>query len=303
MSYIRALYKVAIVGIPTIAIGLWGYLYLLFCPSINTNLLNKALFHPLQVSSHDPGLYDIANIKGVDVSFRANKDAPSLHGIFFKCPYERLVTVVNHGNGSNLSAARSIASALLKSGSSVLIYDYRGYGKSEGKPFVSGVVEDAYAAYNYVNCNLGYGADEILLYGASLGSGVTTELARAKKCIGIIYDSPFLSPEILAKETLPVFKLYPSFCWFKPSLDNVEYVKGEHPPLLIVAPRFDKVIPPSHGERLFELASGDKSMTVFPNSQHTYYVPDFNQYKNRIHKFIDKLKAADEARIAKGEKT
>ena len=272
-----------------ISIAIAAYVYMLFCPSTENEFVNTALFHPSKVKEFSPEMYLVDGVCGRDVFFRYNKKSPKLHGIFYEHPEEKLVAIVNHGNGNNIVYSRPCVQALLACGVSVLIYDYRGFGMSEGAPTVSGVVEDAHAAYVYVMKELKYKPDQLIVYGGSLGTGISSELLKSKTCLGIIYDSPFLSPEKLAKEVLPYFNVYPTFLWFKPTLDNTVFVEGKHPPILFVGAVHDSIIPISHGKRLYELCAGEKKMHIFQNSLHTWYEADFDEYKGCISQFVNRL--------------
>lgn len=269
------------------------YLYIKLCPNGENELVNKSLFHPVKVKAYKPEMYLVGGISGKDVFFRTNNQSPNLHGIFYKNPRQKFVAIINHGNGSNIVFSRPAAQALLEANVSVLLYDYRGYGMSEGSATVKGVVEDANAAYNYVTRKLGYDADRVIIYGGSLGTGVSSELLKEKSCVGIIYDSPFLSPEKLAKEVLPYFRVYPSFLWFTPSLDNTQFVKTNHRPIMFLAAADDSVIPVTHGKSLFEMCSGKKEIHIFKNSQHTWYEADWEDYKQCIANFVKNLPRDD----------
>ena len=275
-----------------LALMLAHKVYWYFCPAANEAQLNRALFHPCKADGYEESLYKTGDITGEDVEILSGPAKTRLHGIVYRVKNENLFAIINHGNGGNIWASKPVVDTLTAKGVSVLCYDYRGYGKSEGEPTVAGVIEDASAAYDMVVKRLGIKPSNILFDGASLGSGVTTEIAKTRPSRGIILDSPFLSPERLAKEKLPYFNVYPSNLWFKPSLDNLAYVKGEHPPLLIVSAEDDNVIPSSHSKRLYKAASGDRELAVFPNSVHTWYcnnVDDFRAYQSRIGAFIKRL--------------
>ncbi len=264
--------------------------YWFLCPGANEPYLNRVLFHPYKVKQYDSTMYEIAGVVGKDIEFKAGDSPVTLHGVMFRVPDEKFFAIINHGNGGNVYGCKSAIEALVKAGVSVFTYDYRGYGKSGGSPSVKGVVEDAVAAYELVVDKYKVDTNKLIIYGASLGSGVTSELMKLRpRAAGVILDSPFISPEKLAKEKTPYFNVYPSSMWFKPTLDNMSLVAGEHPPLLIVAAERDGVIPSSHARKLFRSATGDKQCVIMKNSEHCWFSNDQAIYHQSIQNFIRKL--------------
>lgn len=265
--------------------------YWFLCPGANEPYLNRVLFHPYKVKEYDETMYKIAGIPGEDVEFKSSDQAVTLHGVMFRVPAEKYFAIINHGNGGNVYGCKTAIEALVKAGVSVFSYDYRGYGKSQGSPSCRGVVEDAVAAYDLVVNKYKISTSKLIIYGASLGSGVTSELMKLKPdAAAVILDSPFISPEALAKERTPYFNVYPSNLWFKPTLDNKPLVQGEHPPLLIVAAENDSVIPSSHARRLFDMASGSKKLAIFKNSEHCWFINDRLSYHEAIKDFVNGLR-------------
>src|ERR1043166_10297897 len=114
-----------------------------------------------------------------DVSFRTS-DGLSLSGWFY--PAEKssersdYIFLVCHGNAGNISHRLEFCSALLETGSNVFMFDYRGYGRSEGRPSEVGTYLDAEAAYDWLLIR-GFSGSNIVAYGESLGGGIAAELA------------------------------------------------------------------------------------------------------------------------------
>jgi len=76
-------------------------------------------------------------------------------------------------------------------------------------------------------------------------------LARQRPCKAIVLESGFTSPEALAKEKIPFFNIYPSFLFFHPTMNNLDYVLGKHSPLLLFAGKKDTTIPCTHSEKMY----------------------------------------------------
>lgn len=269
-----------------------AYVYL--CPRFNSNIVNAIMFHP-DPSKSPPGAQKIfAGIRGEEVSFQSKpepgeKVAPILNGWLFKVPGAKDIVLISHGNAGNLHHRDWKVEAIMSSGASAFIYDYRGYGKSEGRPTLPGVIEDTVSAYDYLVGNHGYKPENIILYGESIGTGFTCELARQRKCKAVVLESGFISTERLGKDKIAPLNLYPSFLFYSPILDNLEYVKGSHPPVLILAGRQDNVIPVAHSQTMFDQGAEPKQLFIFERSGHNDFSPDYALYKQHVIDFVQQL--------------
>ena len=273
--------------------------YLLFSPRFNSKLVNMILFHPNQQSEHDSRLNNLSGVPAEEVFFKAGAQGPMLNGIIYKVPESKTIVLFSHGNAASLDCRIDKLRAIIDSGSSVFAYDYRGYGRSEGVPTLPGLIEDSDAAYDYLINERHYKPESIVLYGESLGTGISTSLARRadqnqQKIKGIVLESGFASLEALAKQKLALLSIYPSFLFTDPPLDNVAYVKDSHPPLLIIAGAKDTTIPyEQNGKVMFEQAKDPKALFVGPNSSHNVFSLDFAAYKLALSRFLKSLDASN----------
>lgn len=264
-----------------------GYTYLSFSPRFAQGLVNKALFHPQKVERFDQSLAMVEGIEAREIDFRPADTGLNLKGLLYRVPGSEDIVLFSHGNGGNLNYCRSFLAAVLKAKVSVFAYDYRGYGMSQGSPSVNGVIDDAKAAYDYLRNRLGYESSRIVLYGSSLGGGVSTQLARLRQCKAIMLDSTFQSPEILVKERFPIFNIYPGFLWFRPALDNLDFMAHNNLPVLIMVARNDEVIPWTHSKSLARTAAGSARLVVFDHSKHSdFFDRDFEGYCAAISGFL-----------------
>ena len=136
----------------------------------------------------------------------AARDGTWLHGWFFPAaadsPRRHLAVLHCHGNGGNLSHRLDVAEALLETGVNVLLFDYRGYGLSAGRPSEEGTYLDAEAAHAWLVAR-GFAASNIIAFGESLGGGVAAELARRVPLAGLVLQSTFTSIPDLGAELFP----------------------------------------------------------------------------------------------------
>ena len=140
-----------------------------------------------------------------DVFFKAS-DGIALNGWFFPASTDsqrqRLAVVVCHGNAGNISHRLDLCRLLLETGASVMVFDYRGYGRSSGRPSEENTCRDAQAAYQWLR-QKGFAPANILGYGESLGGAVLAELALRQELGGIILQSTFTSVPDLGAELFP----------------------------------------------------------------------------------------------------
>lgn len=209
--------------------------YLLLSPLLALPLYEKLLFFP-DNAGFEPTVSTIDRQLAQDGCVKEDVHFPSaqgdlLHGWFYLNPRGRYVVLVSHGNGGNISSRIYLAQSLVRCGCSVLLYDYQGYGTSGGVPSVTGICNDANAAYDFLAKNKAIRQSDIILYGESLGGGVSSALSLKRPARAIVLQSTFPSLLYACRDRLWFTWLYPSH-WF-PVLDNVHALSVGHAPALI----------------------------------------------------------------------
>jgi len=170
-------------------------------------------------------------------------------------PFHDFAVLVSHGNGGNLSHRLSLFRLLSNAGVNVLGYDYRGYGKSQGKPSELGTYEDAETAFSWL-VGRGFPENRILALGESLGGGVAAELAARHPAMGgLVLQSTFTSLIELGSELFPFL---PVRTLARYHYDTVGKLPHIHCPVLILHSRSDTLIPFHHAERNFAAATDPK---------------------------------------------
>ncbi len=162
--------------------------------------------------------------------------------------------LVCHGNAGTMAERLDLANLLLKPGASVMLFDYRGYGRSTGQPGEENTYRDAQAAWRWLKAK-GFAATNIIVYGESLGGGVATELAARETAGGLILQSTFTSIPDLGAEIYPwlPIRLIASIKY-----DNLRKLPGIKAPVLILHSRQDRLIRFHHAERNFAAANEPK---------------------------------------------
>ena len=205
-----------------------------------------------------------------DVYFEA-ADGTRLHGWFFPGPPQAPMILFSHGNGGNISHRLENVGLLLDRGLRVFIYDYRGYGRSSGRPSEDGIYQDAVAAYDYLVSQKQISPCHIISFGRSLGACAAIEVARKRQIRSLIIESAFTSTKEMARQML-VFRLL-SPC-LPTHFNNLGKIQKVDLPKLIVHGDADEVVPFSMGQRLYAAAPDPKCFYPIPGAGHndTYRV-------------------------------
>jgi fermentation-respiration switch protein FrsA (DUF1100 family) len=199
-------------------------------------------------------------------------DDEKLNGYFFSSPSDKVILYL-HGNAQNISAWYEAGVEIRKKiDVNVLIADYRGYGKSTGKPSLEGVVEDALAMYDYL-IQRGFKEENISLYGRSLGGGIALELANRKKVKSVTLVSAFTSLLDMAREHYP---LIPANVIRNDFLNSRELIKKLTCPIFIVQGDKDSIVMPSHAFNLYEAAPEPKKILILKGAGHNDLLPFYN---------------------------
>ena len=199
-----------------------------------------------------------------EVLFTA-EDGVRLHGWFLPVRGARWTVLLSHGNAGNISHRLDRTLFLqTRLGASVLLYDYRGYGRSEGSPDEPGTYRDARAAYRYLVEQRRVPPERLVLFGESLGSAVSLDLALAHPAAALILEAPFTSVPAMARTTI----FFPLAPFVRTRYDNLEKVGRLRMPLLVLQGDHDEVVPFAQGRRLFEAAPGPKRFFAIPGAGH-----------------------------------
>ncbi len=203
-----------------------------------------------------------------DISFKAT-DGVNLHGWYFRALGDPKATIlVFHGNAQNLSTHVNSVLWLVREGFNVFIFDYRGYGMSEGSPGIAGVHRDGAAALQTAFTLPGAESLPVVVLGQSIGGAIAVyTVAHApdrNRIAALVLDSPFARYRLIAREKLSDFWLtwpfqYPLSFLVGDSYSPVRWIAKVSPvPVLILCGEKDPIVPNHHGRMLFEAAAEPK---------------------------------------------
>jgi fermentation-respiration switch protein FrsA (DUF1100 family) len=176
-----------------------------------------------------------------------------LHAWWIPAEEQRGAVIVSHGNAGSIGQRLHLAHAFHGMGLGVLLYDYRGYGRSEGRPSEDGLYLDAEAVWRLVVDELGVAPERLVLYGESLGGAVAVELATRRPAAALILESSFRSLPAVGAEAYPFL---PVRLLARNRFDSEAKVGALEMPLLVVHSPEDEVVPFAHAEGLVAAAGG-----------------------------------------------
>ncbi|MBC8466839.1 MAG: alpha/beta hydrolase, partial [Deltaproteobacteria bacterium] len=182
-------------------------------------------------------------------------DNVQLDGWFIPAPQTQGVVLFFHGNAGNISHRLDSLHLLNKLRLSTLIFDYRGYGRSQGKPSEQGTYLDAEAAWQHLTQERGVPSQQIILFGRSLGAAVATHLAAIHTPGALILESCFTSVPDIAADLYPFL---PAKLLSRLNYNTKEKLQDVTCPVLIVHSRNDEIIPYKHGRALYAAAKEPK---------------------------------------------
>lgn len=243
---------------------------------------DRMIYHPVR---YPGGEWDITNssIRIEDQQFISG-DGIQLHGWFIPSDSGQFVLLWCHGNAGNITHRLDNIKKLLPLGLSVFIFDYRGYGKSEGTPSEEGLYLDAVAAYDHLTSAKGIAPENIILFGRSLGASVAVDLALQRKARALILESAFTSAKDMASVMLPYI---PVGLFITSRFDAISKIKRVKLPLLMLHGDSDSVVPIELGRRLYAAANSPKSFHEIPDADHNdTYIVGGTAYFSRIADFL-----------------
>ncbi|HEY9730371.1 MAG TPA: alpha/beta hydrolase [Drouetiella sp.] len=241
-------------------------IYVTFAPGVMP-LYSTVLFNPF---SYPRGHYDQVSINAITRQqvYFAGPHGTRLNGWFFHVPGATKTILFHHGQGGNLTHCLGWARKFIADGASFFIYDYEGYGLSNGVPTRSGIIEDGEAAFKYLTESRHVPAANIVDCGFSLGTGVASALAADHDFAGVILIAPYTTLKQAALDLMPMLAVYPPPFWPETKLGSWDYVAGKHPPLLIIHGDRDAKINVLHSDLLFKHATATKTFVRVSNYGH-----------------------------------
>lgn len=237
-------------------IAIWVILFAVFVLALKW-IGRRALFHPAPATAET-----ITPPAGVEEVWLETEDGVRIHAWWKPAPSASLASLYLHGNAGNLMDRTDILHTLPAAGISVLLLDYRGYGRSAGWPSTDGFVRDAVSAWSWLR-RRGYSERRLVLHGESIGTGVALEISRQVNAAGVVLEAPFTSLEDMAATAVP---------WLGPLVvrgyRSIDAVRRLRCPVLIIHGSEDEVVPVRMGRALYEAAPEPKQLWIVDRAGH-----------------------------------
>ncbi len=257
------------------SLGVMAVLFILYAVLL-VGCEKKIIFHP----SKFPDGYWNPGSMGMNVQdiYFQSEDGKKLHGWFVASPNARATLLWFHGNAGNLSHRLDNIQRLLPLGLNIFIFDYRGYGRSEGEPDEEGIYKDSLAAYNKVLEMEGVRVDSLFLFGRSLGGVCAVETALNKSARGLILESVFTSASDMSRK---IFPLIPLGWAIRSKFDAIGKVPRLTLPKLFLHGNRDEIVPFDLGKKLYDAAADPKTFYTIEGAGHndTYIMGGRDYYK------------------------
>jgi alpha-beta hydrolase superfamily lysophospholipase len=215
-------------------------------------------------------------------------DGTRLNGWFFATQTKpELATVVFfHGNGGNIANVSWLAQRFASHGFNVFIFDYRGYGASDGAAAKEmELYADGDAAVDFVIKQKGIRAGQVVLYGQSLGTAIVSDVASRRTVGAVVLESGFSSASSVASTALPWL---PTFLHFlgKNRFESARKLTTVKSPILIAHGDPDRTIPTSEGRLLYASANEPRKLLIVPGAGHVPFGSAGEQYLSQVEQFM-----------------
>jgi len=249
----------------------WGLMLYIMQP--------KFLYRPVKEVAYTP---DELDLDFEDVVFES-QDGLKLNGWYVPAKDSQFTILFCHGNGGNISHRLDSINVFHNLGLSCFIFDYRGFGNSEGRPSEKGTYLDVRAAYNWLTGKKNIAADKIIVFGRSLGGSIGAQLATKVRPGGLVLESSFTSYVDMGRRFYP----YMPVRWFaRFSYRTIDYIKEIHCPVLMIHSRNDEVVPFEFGLELYETANEPKEFVEIFGSHNDGFLVSAETYKGGWTKFL-----------------
>lgn len=213
----------------------------------------------------------------------AASDGVRLDAWFIPAEHARGALLYAHGNAGNISHRLDAIRLFRDMGLSVLIFDYRGYGKSTGKPSEEGTYRDAEAAWQYLTTQRNIAPACIVIFGESLGASVATQLAAHHPPAALVIAAGFTSVPDLAAGFYPYFPVR----WLSRYRYNTRrYLQDVRAPVMVMHSRKDEIIPYVHGRALYEAAPEPKQFVELRGGHNDLFFANEEVFSREVGTFV-----------------
>ncbi len=271
------------VGSGLIAAAVVGFVALAALKILVTWLEPRLAFFPVAGGEVTP--LDVG-IPYRDLTIRTT-DGEKLEAWLLPHPNPRAEVLYFHGNGGNLSGWTAVLAGIHRRGFTVLAVDYRGYGRSTGRPSERGLYRDAEALVATFRNGLHQTGVPIVYWGRSLGCAVAAHASRVAEPDGLILEAGFPDARAVLRGS-PVLAFLALFSSYR--FATTDLLRAGSRPVLVIHGEADLTIPPELGRRLYEAIDGPRSFHGVPGGHHNDVEPAAAEgYWRAVLQFVESL--------------
>ena len=241
-------------------------------------------FHPARLDAKHPPKPPA----GAENVWFTSADGTQLHGWYLSSETSPATAsiIYFHGNGGNVTNVGWWGQTLAERGFNVLLFDYRGYGLSDGTASnEADLYSDGDAAFAFVVNEKHAPRERVVLYGQSLGTAVATDVATRCACGALILESGFGSASSLASRQLPLLPRWLHFLG-RNRFESARKLKSVNVPVLITHGDPDLTIPTDEGRALYAAANEPKKLLIYPGAGHGVFSSAGPGYLDQLERFI-----------------
>lgn len=212
------------------------------------------------------------------------EDGVRIEAWYVPAPAARGTALLAHGNAGNISHRVDYAVMFHRLGYSLLLFEYRGYGRSEGSPSEEGTYADARAAWRHLVAERGIAPEHIVLVGESLGGAVVARLAATEQPGALVLASSFVSVPELAADLYPWL---PARWLARYRYDTLEALGRVSCPVLIAHSRQDDIVPFRHAERLYAAVKRPKAFVELAGGHNDGFLFERDEWREALGRFLE----------------
>lgn len=255
-----------------------GYLILITLMYI---FQSKLIYFPITSIDKNPKAIDL---EYESIIFEAN-DKTKLHAWYIPKKDAKTTLFFLHGNGGNISHRLDSIKNFNSLGMNVFIFDYRGYGNSEGTANEQNTYDDAKNAWKYLLKHKNIKDKDIIIFGRSLGGTIAAKLGSELNPKAIILESTFTSVKEFASDAYP---FVPKFL-IRFKYETTKYLKDINYPILIIHSEDDNIIPFKYGESVFKNANEPKTFVKIKGNHNYGFIESKNIYIPALKRFLQEI--------------
>ena len=231
------------------------------------------IYRPVRNVPYTPSDMDLVYEK---VALKTD-DGLKIAAWFIPCEKAKMTVLFCHGNGGNMAHRLDTINIINELGLNCLIFDYRGYGDSQGKTTENGTYLDAQAAWKWLTHKKGIKAEQIIIFGRSLGGSIAANLAARTIPAGLILESAFTSFAAIGAKYYPYLpvKLFAAF-----SYNTVASLRKINCPLLIMHSKRDEIVPYEFSPQIYEAANEPKEFVEILGCHNDGFLFSGQTYRN-----------------------